>query len=59
MLMAGLGALMIDTDHFEKNNTSIYVTNGVGSRFFSNFDTNIGLFCSKIGNGNKWEFGAE
>jgi hypothetical protein len=26
MLVAGLGALMIDTDNFEKNNTSIYVT---------------------------------
>jgi hypothetical protein len=58
-LVAGLGALMIDTDNFEKNNTSIYVTNGVGSRFFSNFNTNAGLFCSKIGNENKREFGAD
>jgi hypothetical protein len=41
--VAGLGASMIDTDNFEKNNTSIYVTNGVGSRFFSNFNTNAGL----------------
>jgi hypothetical protein len=39
--VAGLGASMIDTDNFEKNNTSIYVTNGVGSRFFSNFNTNM------------------
>jgi hypothetical protein len=38
MLMAGLGASMIDTDNtFEKNNTSIYVTNGLGSRLFDNF----------------------
>jgi hypothetical protein len=59
MLLAGLGALMIDADNFEKNNKSIYVTNGVGSRFFSHFDTNVGLFCSKIGNENKREFGAE
>jgi hypothetical protein len=59
MLGAGLGALMIDTNNFEKNNTSIYVTNGVGSRFFSNFNTNAGLFCSKIGDENKREFGAE
>jgi hypothetical protein len=50
MLVAGLGALMIDTDDFEKNNTNIYVTNSVGSQFFSNFNTNAGLFCSKIGN---------
>ena len=57
--MAGLGASMIDTDNFEKNNTSIYVTNGVGSRFFSNFNTNAGLFCSKTGNENKREFGAQ
>ena len=57
--MAGLGASLIDTDNFEKNNTSIYVTNGVGSRFFSNFNTNAGFFCSKIGNENKREFGAE
>jgi hypothetical protein len=56
--VAGLGASMIDTDNFEKNNTSIYVTNGVGSRFFSNFNTNAGLFCSKIENENKREFGA-
>jgi hypothetical protein len=27
--VAGLGALMIDTDNFEKNKTSICVTNGV------------------------------
>jgi hypothetical protein len=27
MLVAGLGALMIDTDNFEKSNRSIYVTN--------------------------------
>jgi hypothetical protein len=59
MLVAGLGALMIDSDNFEKNNTSIYVTNGVGSRFFGNFNTNAGLLCSKIGNENKREFGAE
>jgi hypothetical protein len=52
-------ALMIDTDNFEKNSTSIYLTNGVGSRFFSNFNKNAGLFCSKIGNENKREFGAE
>jgi hypothetical protein len=39
MLMAGLGALMIDSDNFEKNCLSIYVTNGVGSRFFGNFNT--------------------
>jgi hypothetical protein len=58
MLVAGLGALMIDTDDFEKNNISIYVTNGVGSRFFSNFNTNAGLFCSKIANEKKREFGA-
>jgi hypothetical protein len=58
MLLTGLMALMIDTDNFEKNNTSIYVTNGVCSRFFSNFNTNAGLFCSKIGNENKREFGA-
>jgi hypothetical protein len=45
MLVAGLGALMIDTDNFEKKITSIYVTNGVGSRFFSNFDTNAGLLA--------------
>ena len=57
-IVAGLGASMIDTDNFEKNNTSIYVTNGVGSRFFSNFNTNAGLFCSKIENENKREFGA-
>jgi hypothetical protein len=57
MLMAGLGASMIDTDNFEKNNTSVYVTNGGGSRFFSNFNTNAGL-CSKIENQNKREFGA-
>ena len=57
--MAGLGASLIDTDNFEKNNTSIYVTNGVGSRFFSNFNTNAGLFCSKTGNENKREFVAE
>jgi hypothetical protein len=77
--VAGLGASMIDTDNFQKNNTSIYapliqglgpdfcaryqvhisyVTNGVGSRFFSNFNTNAGLFCSKIENENKREFGA-
>jgi hypothetical protein len=31
MLVAGLGVLMIDTDNFEKNNTSIYATNDVGS----------------------------
>jgi hypothetical protein len=59
MLVAGLGALMIDTDNFEKNNTSIYVTNGVSSRIFSNSNTNAGLFCSKIGNENKRKFGAE
>jgi hypothetical protein len=59
MLVAGLGALMIDTDNFEKNNTSIYVTNGFGSRFFTNFNTNAGLFCNKIGDENKREFGAE
>jgi hypothetical protein len=59
MLVAGLEALMIDTDNFEKNNTSIYVTNGVGSRFFSKFNTNVGLFCSKIANENKREFGTE
>jgi hypothetical protein len=59
MLVAGLGALMIDSDNFEKNNTSIYVTNGVGSRFFGNFNTNAGPLCSKIGNENKREFGAE
>jgi hypothetical protein len=58
MLMAVLGALMIDTDNFEKNSTAICVTNGVGSRFFSNFNTNAGLFCSKIGSENKREFGA-
>jgi hypothetical protein len=57
-IVAGLGASMIDTDNFEKNNTSIYVTNGVGSRFFSNFNTNAGLFCSKFENENKREFGA-
>jgi hypothetical protein len=57
-IVAGLGVSMIDTDNFEKNNTSIYVTNGVGSRFFSNFNTNAGLFCSKIENENKREFGA-
>jgi hypothetical protein len=57
MLVAGLGVLMIDNDNFEKNNTSIYVTNSVGSRFLSNFNTNAGLFCSKIGNENKREFG--
>jgi hypothetical protein len=56
--VAGLGVSMIDTDNFEKNNTSIYVTNGVGSRLFSNFITNAGLFCSKIENENKREFGA-
>jgi hypothetical protein len=56
--VAGLGASMIDMDNFEKNNTSIYVTNSVGSRFFNNFNTNSGLFCSKIGNENKREFGA-
>ena len=55
-IVAGLGASMIDTDNFEKNNTSIYVTNGVGSRFFSNFNTNAGLLCSKIENENKREF---
>jgi hypothetical protein len=59
MLVAGLGALMIDTDNFEKNNTSIYVTNGFGSRFLTNFNTNAGLFCNKIADENKWEFGAE
>jgi hypothetical protein len=59
MLVAGLGALVIDTDNFEKDNTSIYVTNGVGSRFFSNLNTNAGLFCSKHGNENKRDFGAE
>jgi hypothetical protein len=59
MLVAGLGALMIDTDNFENNNTSIYVTDGVGSRFFSNFNTNARLFCSEIGNENKREFGAD
>jgi hypothetical protein len=59
MLVAGLGALMIDTDNFEKNIKSIYVTNDVGSRFFSNFNTNAGLFCNKIGNENKRAFGAE
>jgi hypothetical protein len=57
-IVAGLGASMIDTDNFEKNNTSIYVTNGVGSRFFNNFNTNAGLFCSKSENENKREFGA-
>jgi hypothetical protein len=57
-IVADLGVSMIDTDNFEKNNTSIYVTNGVGSRFFSNFNTNAGLFCSKIENENKREFGA-
>jgi hypothetical protein len=57
--MTSLGALMIDTDNFEKNITLIYVTNGVGSRFFSNFNTNVGLFCSKIGDENKREFGVE
>jgi hypothetical protein len=51
-IVAGLGASMIDTDNFEKKNTSIYVTNGAGSRFFSNFNTNAGLFCSKIENEN-------
>jgi hypothetical protein len=45
--VAGLGALMI------------HVTNSVGSRFFSYFNTNAGLFCSKIGNENKRKFGAE
>jgi hypothetical protein len=59
MLVAGLGTLMIDADNFEKNNTLIYATNGVGSRFFSNFSTNAGLFCSKTGNENKREFGAQ
>jgi hypothetical protein len=34
--VAGLGVLKIDNDNFEKNNTSIYVTNSVGSRFLSN-----------------------
>jgi hypothetical protein len=56
-IVAGLGASMIDTDNFEKNNTSIYVTNGVGSRFFTNFNTNARLFCSEIENENKREFG--
>jgi hypothetical protein len=32
MFVAGFGALMIDSDNFEKNHTSLYVTNGVGSR---------------------------
>jgi hypothetical protein len=59
MLVTSFGALMIDNDNFEKNTTSIYVTNGVGSRFFSNFSTNVGLFCSKYGNEKKLEFGAE
>jgi hypothetical protein len=59
MLVAGLGVLMIDNDNFEKNNTTIYVTNSVGSRFLNNFNTNAGLFCSKIGNENKREFGAD
>jgi hypothetical protein len=54
-VLAGLGALMIDSDNFEKNNTSIYVTNGVVSRFFGNFNTNAGLLCRKIGNENKRE----
>jgi hypothetical protein len=31
----------------QQNNTSIYVTYGVGSRFFSNFNTNAELFYSK------------
>jgi hypothetical protein len=59
MLVAGLGALMIGTDNFEKSNTSTYVTNGVGSRFVSNFNTNAGLSCSKIGDESKREFGAQ
>jgi hypothetical protein len=59
MSVAGLGALMIETDNFEKNNTSLYVTNGVGSRFFSNFNTNAGFYCSEIGDEKKREFGAE
>jgi hypothetical protein len=48
MLVAGLGALIIDSDNFEKNNTSIYVTNGVGSRFFGNFNTNAGSYAVKL-----------
>jgi hypothetical protein len=51
--------LMIGSDNFERNNTSIYVTVGFGSRFFGNFNTNAGLLCSKTGNENKGEFGAE
>jgi hypothetical protein len=43
MLVAGLGVLVVDSDNFEKNNTSIYVTNGVFRRFFGNFNTNAGL----------------
>jgi hypothetical protein len=37
-----------DSDNFEKNNTSIYVTNGVGSRFFGNFNTNAGSYAVKF-----------
>jgi hypothetical protein len=59
MLVAGLVALMINSDNYEENNTSIYVTNAVGSRFFGNFNTNEGPLCSKIGNENKREFGVQ
>jgi hypothetical protein len=58
ILVTVLGAFEIDSDNFEKNITSIYVTYGFGSRFFGNFNTNAGPLCSKIGNENKREFGA-
>jgi hypothetical protein len=50
---------MIDSDNFEKNTTSIYVANDVGSKILGNFNTKAGLLCSKIGNKSKREFGAE
>jgi hypothetical protein len=59
MLMADLRALMIDSDNFEKNVTSIYVTNGVGSRIFGNLILMRDPNAVKFGNENKQELSAE
>lgn len=45
MFTAGLRALTIDFDDFGKSNTSIYVTYGIDSSAFCNFNTNAGPHC--------------
>jgi hypothetical protein len=39
--VAGFEVSNTDFDYFETDNRSIYVINGVGSRFFGNFNTNL------------------